>query len=591
MTSPAILNRKTLFLFPVIIALFLAVACGSSATSTPLPTRAPEPTAVPPTQAPAPTAAPVATEVPEAEASSAVPFIAKAIIDPDRSRVPAGQATIGVHVNISPRWMNPQNAANSLMPYELAWKVHDNMFKPSPANAFTFALADFYDMTEDFMQATVRLREGVKFHNGELITSEDVAFSYENYHGTNAAQLKEFTESVEIVDERTVQFNFSKPFLDFFLIYGTPSSAAGVIIPKDYYLSLGDNDDERDEAFSNAPIGAGPYKFVRQEPGVFVEFEAFEDYWRKVPHVKTVISRGISDVSVRAAALKSGEVDFIYFVTGDVLESVITDPDLQVDPNNSAPFWLNFPDQNDQDSPFNDVRVRQAVSLAIDRQFLAERETLGLAIPTGNFIPPSWPGTVQRPVDPYDLQKAKDLMAAAGYADGFTIDWFTPFPAVESMSLRVMEQLREIGIQSEMQIMERPVYLEKRGEGFSDDTNTNHKGFPGRQIVMNIALTAGNAATYIDLFARCGGPSSLVCDEDIQVLWDQYQDSLDGVVREELMRQAQNLVLDSFMFVPIYVNAFAMGQGPTIAGDPADYTSTAMNVLIGPNEDIRLKGQ
>ena len=586
MTNRWTLKRKNLFLIPIIIALFLAVACGSAATSTPLPTSTAVPaTAVPPTVAPAP----VATEVPAAATSSAVPFIAPANIDPDRSRVPEGELTIGVHISISPRWMNPQIMTAGLMSYELAWKVHDNMFKPMPGAVFTYALADQYEMTDDFMQATLRLREGLTFHNGEPVTSEDVKFTYENYHGANAARFQEFTESVDIIDDRTVRINFKKPFLDFFLNYATPASAIGVIIPKEYYLSLGSNEEERDEAFSNAPIGAGPFKFVSQEVGISVEFEAFTDYWRKVPHVKTLISRGIRDVAVRAASLKSGEVDFIYFVTGDVLEGVINDPQLDVDPNNSGPFWLMFPDQNDPDSPFNDVRVRQAVSLAIDREFLSDRETQGLAIPTGNFIPPSWPGVVQRPVDPFDLSKAKDLMAEAGYADGFSIDWFTPFPAVESMSLRVMEQLREIGIESEMQLMERPVYQEKLREGFTDAANTNHKGFPGRQIVMAISVTPGNAATYIDIWGRCGGTSSLICNDRVDALWDQYQDSSDLGERDELMRDAQNILLDEFMFVPIYVNAFAVGMGPRVAGKPSDYTGVAMNVLLGPNEDLRLK--
>ena len=582
-------RKKSAILITVVIALILAVACGSSATATPVATVA---TAVPAPATAVPKAAPVATATtaaPSGGESASTPLIAPADIDPDRSRVPEGEMTIGVHVGISPRWMNPQIMTAGLMSYELAWKVHDNMFKPMQDNVFTYALAEFYEMSDDFMTATVRLREGVRFHNGELITSEDVQFSYENYHGANATLFQEFTESVELIDDRTVQFNFKKPFLDFLLNYGTPASAAGVIIPKAYYLSLGSTDEERDEAFSNAPIGAGPFKFVEQEAGISVTFEANTDYWRKVPYVKTLISRGIRDVAVRAAALKSGEVDFIYFVTGDVLESVINDPNLQVDPNNSGPFWLMFPDQNDPDSPFNDVRVREAVSLALDRQFLADRETLGLAIPTGNFIPPSWPGVVQRPPDKVDVARAKELMAEAGYEDGFTIDWFTPFPAVESMSLRVMEQIREIGIESKMQVMERPVYQEKLREGFEDDLNRSHKGFPGRQIVMAISVTPGNSATYINIWARCGGASSLVCDDRIDALWDQYLLSIDLGEREDLMKQAQNILLDEFMFVPIYVNAFALGQGSRVAGNPSDYTSVAMNVLLGPNEDLRLK--
>ena len=172
-------------------------------------------------------------------------------------------------------------------------------------------------------------------------------FSYDNYHGMNAAFLQKKTARVDIVDERTVQFHFKEPFLDFLLYYGTTATGAGIIIPKKYYLSLGATTAERDEKFVQAPIGAGPYKFVRQEPGIEVESTAFTDYWRKVPSVKTIISRGVRELPVRVAALKSGEADFAYFITGELLQSVIDDPKLRYHPNNSAPFWLMFPDMDD----------------------------------------------------------------------------------------------------------------------------------------------------------------------------------------------------------------------------------------------------
>ncbi|ETX00020.1 MAG: hypothetical protein ETSY2_39840, partial [Candidatus Entotheonella gemina] len=356
--------------------------------------------------------------------------IAKAVIDSDRSRTPEGKITIGVHVSLSPKWLNPQEVPAG-MAYELLWKLHDNMIKANTEDLYSYALADSYDMSPDYKTATIRLRPGVKFHNGEAITSEDVKFSYENYHGMNATYMHERTERVEIVDDRTVKFHFKEPFLDFLLYYATPASAAGVIIPKNYYLSLGATNAERDEKFNQAPIGAGPYKFVRQEPGIEVEFEAFTDYWRKVPHVKTVISRGVRELPVRVAALKSGEADFVYFVTGELLQSVIDDPNLRYHPNNSAPFWLMFPDMANPESPFHDKRVRQAISLALDRQYLADQETAGMAVPWGNFVPPEWPGAVHRPGDEFNIEKAKALMAEAGYEKGFKIDWFTPFPAVE----------------------------------------------------------------------------------------------------------------------------------------------------------------
>ena len=522
-----------------------------------------------------------------ARAAATKPFIADAVIDPDRSRVPEGKLTIGVHVSLSPKWLNPQDTPGA-MANELVWKMHDYMIKAAQGNLYSYSLAEFYDMSPDFKVATVRLREGLKFHNGDPVTAEDVKFAYENYHGINAAFLHEKAEHVEIVDDRTVKFHFKEPFLDFLLYYGTTASAAGVIIPKNYYLSLGSTNAERDEKFAQAPIGAGPYKFVRQEPGIEVEFTAFPDYWREVPHVKTIVSRGVRELPVRVAALKSGEADFAYFITGELLQSVMNDPQLRYHPNNSAPFWLMFPDMDDPKSPFHDMRVRKAVSLALDRQYLADQETAGMAIPWGNFIPPEWPGAVQRPPDEFDLKEAKRLMAEAGYAKGFSIDWFTPFPAVESLSLRIMEQLREIGIKSQMNVMERPVYMQKLLEGKPKD-GYGHKGFPGRQIVMSISVIPGDASLYVDNWLRCGGSYSFICDKRIDALWERYLASRDRQEREDLMKQAQNIALDEHMFVPIYINSFTLGVGPRIAGQPADYIRTPMSVLPSPPEDFKLQ--
>lgn len=522
-----------------------------------------------------------------AHAGVTKPFIADPVIDADRSRVPEGKLTIAVHVSLSPKWLNPQETP-ATMAYELLWKIHDSMIKGMPGQLFSYSLAEFYDMSPDFKTATIRLRKGVKFHNGEIVTAEDVQFSYENYHGMNAAFLHDKTERVEIVDDRTVTFHFKEPFLDFLLYYGTTASSAGMIIPKHHYLSLGSTTQERDEKFAQAPIGAGPYKFVRQEPGIEVEMVAFKDYWRKVPHVQTIVSRGVRELPVRVAALKSGEADFAYFITGELLQSVMNDPKLRYHPNNSAPFWLMFPDMDDPKSPFHDMRVRKAVSLALDRQYLADQETAGMGVPWGNFIPPEWPGALQRPPDEYDLAEAKRLMAEAGYPDGFAIEWFTPFPAVESLSLRVMEQLRAIGVKSQMNVMERPVYYQKLLQGKPKD-GYGHKGFPGRQIVMAISVIAGDASTYIDNWVRCGGSYSFICDRRIDALWQRYLASRDLQEREDLMKQAQKIVLEEYMFVPIYINSFTLGIGPRIGGKPDHYIRTPQVVLPGPAEDFTLE--
>ena len=577
-------SKKVLFL-PIMVALLLAVACGASATATPLPTNTPVPAAPEPTDAPAvvvpPTEAPMPTQ---ASAGLAKPVLQAAPIDTDRSRVPTGKITEAVHTSISTVWLDPLRYPQSAMVYTMGWKLHDAVCRSYPDVLYGLGLAESFEASDDLKSVTFKLRPDLKFHNGEDLTTEDVLFTFENYQGANGQRLKDAVSSIDVTDDLTITFNFHKAFAgDFVDLYCTAMSHAAWIVPKDYYESVGGH-----EGFVKAPIGAGPFTFVRQEPGISVDFKAWTDYWRTIPFVDELTTIGIRELAVRAAALQTGDVDFAMFMTGELLRTVLDDPDIMVDPNNSAPFWLMFPDMDDPDSPFADKRVRQAISLAMDRPFLSMQETQGLAIPWGSYIPPDWPGAFLRDPDPFDLDQAKALMAEAGYADGFEIDWFTPFPAVESLSLRVMDELREIGIDSQMNVMERPVYMEKLNEG-KPETGYGHNGFPGRQIVMAISVIPGPSSQYVDAWATCDGTNSLICLPEIEALWSKFLDSEDPAVREQASKDAQQFLLEEYIFVPIYVNAFALGIGPRIAGERTEYTRIAMMVLPGLPETYRLK--
>lgn len=495
------------------------------------------------------------------------------IIDPDRSRQSEGKMVLAYHTALSPKWSDPQVAPASRTPYSaFLQNVFDPLIGAMPNGRFVYLLAEDLQMTDDFMKATFRLREGITFHNGEPVTTEDVRFSYENYSGANADIYQEKTERIEIVDERTISFYFREPFIDFLELYGSEASGAGFIVPKAYYEEVGP------EGFIEAPVGAGPYKIVGQTTGQSVKMEAYEDYWRKVPNIQTIETKGVPELASRVAALKTGEVDVAYFVTGALLQDAIEDPNIQIDPNNSAPFWLFFPGYEEPDNPFHDKRVREAVSLAMDREFLSATETQGLAIPTGNFIPPGKGDYLERPVPEYNVEKAKQLMAEAGYADGFEIDAFTPFPPVFSLAERIMDSLREIGIKSELNVTQRPVFLSMLRE--------HRAGFPGTQIAFSISTGPPNAAGYFRAFALCEQGSSVICDDNIDAKMAQFEGSLDLEERSAIVEELQAYILDEYIFVPVYINAFAMGAGPKIKGDIADYSVVSTSLF--PYEDIEI---
>src|SRR5204862_762022 len=203
-------------------------------------------------------------------------------------------------------------------------------------------------------------RKGVRFHNGEPVTADDVKFSFDRYRGAAAKPLHDRVAAVETPDAGHVRFKLKSPWPDFLLFYGS-ASGAGWIVPKKYVEKVGE------EGFKKAPIGAGPYKFVSFNPGIELVVEAFDGYWRKAPTIQRVVIRSIPDESTRLAALKRGEVDGIYWITGELAEDLQRTPGLKLAVSHTASQWLYFPEQWDPKSPWHDLRVRQAANLGLDR--------------------------------------------------------------------------------------------------------------------------------------------------------------------------------------------------------------------------------
>src|SRR5262249_28799448 len=185
-----------------------------------------------------------------------------------------------------------------------------------------------------------------------------------------------------VVDPGRVRFQLKEPWPDFMTFYGTSATGAAWIVPKKYVEKVGE------DGFKKAPVGAGPYKFVSFNPGIDLVMEAFDGYWRKVPNVKRLVFKSMPDEPTRAAALKAGDVDIVYLLSGPVAADI----------KRTAGLWLaaamppgvvflDMPEQWDPKSPWADKRVRLAASYALDRNALNLAETLGLSRPTGGLVP------------------------------------------------------------------------------------------------------------------------------------------------------------------------------------------------------------
>jgi peptide/nickel transport system substrate-binding protein len=425
-----------------------------------------------------------------------------------------------------------------------------------PQGEFTYSLAEHAEMTADFTKAAFRLRLGLKFHDGHPLTTADVKWTYENYKGLSFKIFHDKLDHIEIVDDRTIIFHFKEPFVDFLDLFNGASNGIGWIVPKHYYEQVGK------DGFKTRPIGAGPFKFVSQEVGVQMAFEAWQEYWRRPPGVKTISIKGIRDLAARMAGLQTGELDLAYGMTGKLLSRVMADPKLRWDRNFTSPWRLVFPGYNEPDSPFHDKRVRQAVSLAINRQFLARQETQGIGIPWGNWMSAENRDALRGdgqdlPVPEHDPEKAKQLLAQAGFPNGFDFEWFVPFVPYFDMGERILTDLRAVGIRGKMQMLDAPVYMAAASQG--------RKGYPGnRTIVQTIDPRPGGAKASVGLYAVCGGPASFICEPPIEALWAKHQASIDLAERERLVKEMQRIVVEEYYFVPIYLNPFVHAVGPRV---------------------------
>src|SRR6185295_7409684 len=180
-----------------------------------------------------------------------VVFVALTAIGAPVSAAPEGQVTWAVHVSLAPTWFDPAETPAVITPFMMLYAMHDALVKPMPDKTVAPGLAESWTVSKDGRVYDFVLRKGVKFHNGEPVTAEDVKFSFERYKGAAAGTLKEKVREVQIVDAGRVRFHLHQPWPDFMTFYGTSATGAAWIVPRKYVEKVGD------DGFKKAPIGAG----------------------------------------------------------------------------------------------------------------------------------------------------------------------------------------------------------------------------------------------------------------------------------------------------------------------------------------------
>lgn len=312
---------------------------------------------------------------------------------------------------------------------------------------------------KDELTLVMKLRQGVKFHNGDPLTVEDIIYSLERSatsEFTSSKMAMVDLEKTKVVDESTIELALKSPFpmipTELSLIYAMPKKLM----------------EEQGDKFSEKPIGTGPFVFEQWVRGDRVELSANKEYWGTVPAFEKLIWRAITESSSRTIEVESGGVDIAFNIVPNDVKRLEENPKVNLQrAANYATAYIAF---NNKKAPYDDVKVRQAISYAVDKAALVSAVYSGVGkVGTGPLAATVWGYEPDVKQYGYDPEKAKALLKEAGIPEGYEVTITTSDNQVRADTAEIMQnQLKAIGINAKVDVLENSTYLDKVIEGSLD---------------------------------------------------------------------------------------------------------------------------
>lgn len=440
------------------------------------------------------------------------------------------------------------------------YQLYNRLIKNDDANGLLPDLAESWEFNADNTEIVFKIREGVKFHNGETMTSEDVAFSLNRAIGSAfTSSFSGTMDHAEVVDATHVKLYMKQAFGP--VLQCLSASCMG-IVPKAYVEEVGD------EGFAAAPVGTGPYKFVEWKSGEKIVLERFDDYYEGVPSIKDVTFLIQADKNTAAIALESEEIDVLYSPdTADRAQLKSLENVTFYEGNGSVYMWVVA--FNNESELFKNAKVREAISYAIDRGEMVDGYLDGFGESVEMPIVPSIFG-----FDPsfknheLDLDKAKALLAEAGYPNGFNCTIRLNQSSTYVRPAEILQaQLRKIGIELEFDLMERAAFL-------SDVTSDC------KYDITLFMFTAGYADPDYVLYGRLhssniGGSNYLkYSNSAVDKLLDKARASSDQDERKALYYSVSEYVRDDVPFIPLFTDNVSIAANAKLKGVKATLNET-----------------
>ena len=364
-----------------------------------------------------------------------------------KSKKPVEGGSIKVGISQDLDSLDPHRAV-SAGTKEVLFNIYEGLVKPDSDGNLIEALAESYEISEDAKVYTFTLREGVKFHNGDAVTAEDVKYSIDKCadtsNGDPLVSAYSIVERVEIPDEKTVEIYLSEANTEF-LAYMTTA-----IVPRDY------------EELDTDPIGTGPFKYDSRNPQENVIIVKNEDYWGEKAHLDKVEFRVVADADMLVTNLKGGSIDMAMRLT--VSQAAELTEGFHVEEGTMNLVQALY--LNNSVEPLNNEKVRQALCYAINPQEIMDMIADGKGARIGTSMYPGLKKYFDEEYSAYyeqDYEKAKELLKEAGYADGFDLEITVSAadkPHVDTAQV-IVEQLKNIGVNATIKPVEWEAWLEE----------------------------------------------------------------------------------------------------------------------------------
>lgn len=454
--------------------------------------------------------------------------------------------------------------------YQITYQIFEGLVKEdltkanAPTPPLVPALATSWEISSDGLIYTFKLRPGVKFHDGTAFDAAAVKFNFDRFWDENSPNFykkakafviayTKWIKAVDVIDPMTVRITLNAPNYQW-LRQGLQSYGQPLMISPASVKKYGN------DGVALHPIGTGPFRFVQRDQGVKTVLERNKDYWGTPAKLDRVIFRPLQDPATRVNALENGEVQMITAPPWDEIDR-LSGAGFKLSMNSNVPY-INFIHLNMHFKPMQDLRVRQAINMAIDRAGIASdiyhktgRAEYGMLSPGTDAYDPAFTSYA------YDPAAARKLLAEAGYPNGFKMVFELPqYGTGEIVETWIQRDLKKIGIDVELRKFEFVTYMGKWAAGMPADVGMNEIGW------------GMSTPAWVGIVTRCdsappgGENSGWYCNKAVDALLNQAIVTRDPAQAKELYQKANRVIMNDAAYVPTIDDLQPVLLSPQVKG-------------------------